>query len=57
MKKHLIYAEDLVYEIMQHPSKTISKRLIKDCADRIVAEKPVSIWQYICDYIKGWFCR
>ena len=56
-KKHLVYAEDLLYEIMQYPSRNISKSLIKACVDRVIEDHEVSIWQHILDKIKGWFTR
>ena len=40
-KKHLVYAEDVVYEIMQHPSKNITKGLVKQLVDKVVEEKEV----------------
>lgn len=57
MKKHVICAEDLLYEIMQHPSKSISKTLIRECTEKIVNEKSVSIWQHICIRVKEFFKR
>jgi hypothetical protein len=49
MKKHLVYAEDLLWEIMQYPSHNISKGLIRSCTEKIIKEKQVSLWQYIRD--------
>ena len=54
-KKHLVYAEDLLYEIMQYPSRNISKSLVKACTDRVIAVHEVSVWRHIWDTIKGWF--
>lgn len=56
-KKHLVYAEDLIYEIMQYPSRSLSKGLISICAKKIIKEKEVSIWKYICDQVKEFFRR
>lgn len=56
-KKHLVYAEDLLYEIMQYPSRNISKSLIKTCVDHVIADQEVSIWRHIWNTIKGWFTR
>ena len=56
-KKHLVYAEDLIYEIMQYPSKNISKSLINACADKVIKEKEVSIWKHILNRIKEFFRR
>ena len=55
MKKHLVYAEDLIYEIMQYPSRSISKGLLQQCADRVIVEKSITIWQHIWNCIKGCF--
>ena len=40
-KKHLIYAEDLVNEILQYPSRDLSKKLIRQCAKKVIKEKTV----------------
>ena len=56
-EKHLVYAEDLIWEIMQYPSRNLSKRIIRDCAKRVIEEKQVSIWQHMWNKIKGWFKR
>ena len=56
-KKHLVYAEDLIYEIMQYPSKSLSKSLINACAEKIINEKEVSIWKHIWTRIKEFFRR
>lgn len=53
MKKHLVYAEDLLYEIMQHPSKNISKGLIRQCTAEVIKEKKVTIWKHIWNCITG----
>ena len=57
MKKHLVYAEDLVYEIMQYPSKSISKRMIRSCADKVIEEKQVSLWRHIINCFKELFIK
>ena len=57
MKKNLVYAEDLIYEIMQYPSKNISKALIRQCAEKVIAEKKVSIWRHIWNCITSWWCK
>lgn len=41
-KKHLVYAEDIVYAIMQYPSKNITKSIVKQIIDRVVEEKRVN---------------
>lgn len=57
MKKHLVYAEDLMYEIMQYPSHSISKSLIRSCTEQVIEEKQVSVWQHMYNCIKGLFKR
>ena len=52
-EKHLVYAEDLIYEIMQYPSKNISKSLIRDCAKKVIVEKKISIWRHVWNRITG----
>lgn len=41
--KHLVYAEDVLYELMQHPDNAIYKYNIKQLIDKVVKEKEVSI--------------
>ena len=41
--KHLVYAEDVLWEIMQHPSRNISKSLIKQLVEKVIKEKEVTI--------------
>ena len=52
MKKHLVYAEDLMNEILQYPSHSISKTLIRECTAKVIEEKPVSVWQQLKNNIK-----
>ena len=56
-KKHLVYAEDLLWEIMQYPSRNISKSLVKACTDKVIKEQEVSILKHIWNTIKGWFIK
>lgn len=42
-KKHMVYAEDILWAIMQHPSKNITKGLVKQIIEQVVAEKEVTI--------------
>jgi predicted RNA binding protein YcfA (HicA-like mRNA interferase family) len=42
-QKHMVYAEDILYAIMQHPSKNITKGLVKQIVEQVVAEKEVTI--------------
>lgn len=39
--KHLVYAEDILWAIMQHPSSKISKSIVKQIIDSVVSEKQV----------------
>lgn len=55
MKKHLVYAEDMIYEIMMYPSRNLSKGLIKSCTEKVIKEKEVSLWQAFCQKIKELF--
>lgn len=41
--KHMVYAEDVLWAIMQHPSKNITKGLVKQLVEQVVAEKEVTI--------------
>lgn len=41
--KHLVYAEDVIYAIMQHPSKNITKSIVKQLIDEVVETKEVNI--------------
>ncbi len=41
--KHMVYAEDILYAIMQHPSKNITKGLIKQIVEQVVEEREVTI--------------
>ena len=57
MKKHLVYAEDLLYEIMQYPSRNLSKGLIRECTNKVISEHRVTIWRHLFNCIKGLFIR
>ncbi len=57
MKKHLVYAEDIMYEIMQYPSSSISKGLIRDCVATVINEREVSVLKHIWNRIKELFKR
>ncbi len=52
-KKHLVYAEDLIYEIMQYPSRSLSKGLVHSCAAEVIKEKEVSVFKHILNRITG----
>ncbi len=41
--KHMVYAEDILWATMQHPSKNISKGLVKQIVEQVVAEKEATI--------------
>ena len=47
MKKHLVYAEDLVYDIMQYPGSSIPKGVIRSVVEETIDTKSVSIWQHL----------
>ena len=57
VKKHLVYAEDIIYEIMQYHSNNITKRAVRDCVELVIAEKRVSVWYHIWHCVKSWFTR
>lgn len=42
-EKHMVYAEDIIYAIMQHPSNNITKCLVKQLVWQVVAEKEITI--------------
>lgn len=52
-KKHLVYAEDLIYEIMQYPSRSLSKGLVHSCAAEVIKEKEVNVFKHIWNRITG----
>ncbi len=41
--KHMIYAEDVLWALMQHQNKAITKSEIKAIVEQVVAEKEVTI--------------
>ena len=41
--KHMVYAEDVLWALMQHPNKNITKGEIKAIVEQVVAEKEVTI--------------
>lgn len=45
--KHLVYAEDVLYELMQHPDNAIYKYSIKQLIDKVVEEKEVRIGMFM----------
>lgn len=53
--KTLIYAEDLLWEIMQYPAKNITKGIVKSCAEKVITEKQVNIFVHIWNLIKELF--
>ena len=42
-QKTLIYAEDIIYSIMQYPQRTLSKSTIKVLIDEVGKEKAVTV--------------
>lgn len=57
MKKHLVYAEDILYELMQYPNAMMSKGLIKAHILQAIQEREVNIWQHIWNNLKALFKR
>lgn len=55
MRKHLIYAEDLVYEIMQYPGGSVPKSVIRAYAETAVTIRPVGFWQHMWNRIRWLF--
>lgn len=55
--KHLVYIEDVIYEIMQYPNGIMTKKSIRDCIEKVREEKSISIWKHIWNVIKGWFVK
>lgn len=55
MKKHLVYAEDLQYELMQYPRSTMPKAEIHACVERVINTKSVTIWQHLWNKIRELF--
>lgn len=43
MTKHMVYAEDILYKLMQYPDNRIYKYAIKELIDEVVAEKEITI--------------
>lgn len=42
-EKVLVYAEDVLMELMQYPNKQLSKGVVKSIIDSVVKEKAVKI--------------
>ncbi len=43
MQKHMVYAEDILRELMKHPDNAIYKWEFKNIIDKVVREKEVTI--------------
>lgn len=43
MEKHMIYAEDILQELMKHPDNAIYKWELKQIIEKVVREKEVTI--------------
>lgn len=43
MKKHLVYAEDLLWELMQYPDTEINKAIITGIVNSFAVEQEVTI--------------
>lgn len=46
-KKHLVYAEDVLYKLMQHPDNMIYKHELRELIDKVVKEKEVRIGMFM----------
>jgi hypothetical protein len=46
-KKHLVYAEDVLYKLMQHPDNMIYKHELRELLDEVVKEKEVPISNFM----------
>ena len=42
MKKHMIYAEDIIQELMSYPDNSIHKYELRRLVDKVVAEKEIT---------------
>jgi hypothetical protein len=40
--KHLVYAEDVIYELMQHPDNAIYKYELRHLVEKVVKEKGIT---------------
>lgn len=40
-KKHMVYAEDILWEIMQYPSRNLTKGLVKQLIEKVMDEKEI----------------
>jgi hypothetical protein len=43
MKKHMVYAEDVLQELMKHPDNAIYKWELRQIVNNVVREKEVTI--------------
>ena len=43
MKKHLVYAEDILWELMKHPDNAIYKGELRQIIDKVAREKAVTV--------------
>ena len=55
--KHLVYAEDVIWEIMQYPHSFMSKSDIRQCATEAAEKNRITIWIHITNLIKEFFKR
>lgn len=47
--KHLVYAEEILYKLMQYPDSELSKHVIRKLVDEVIEENEVIIMPHI-----GW---
>ena len=50
--KHMVYAEDILQELIKHPDNAIYKWELKNIIDKVVHEKEVTIG--MCDTESRW---
>ena len=41
--KHMVYAEDILWAIMQYPSRHITKSIVKRIIEQVVKEKEITV--------------
>lgn len=50
-RKHIVYAEDVVYKLMQYPYSSIPKGEIRKLVEAVAAEQEVNInTDRVCSY-------
>lgn len=44
-RKHMVYAEDILYELMQHPDNMIYKFELRQIIAKVIEEKEISLYR------------